>query len=1177
MQYHPDTQRHSGSATDLANHARCSHLTQLTRAREVAIHEGREQRPDVEDSLVIRKGREFEATTVAARRAEVHARGGRFVDLSELPRAERSDARDAAMRDGVELIAQAPLRAGTIFGYADLLQRVDDAAAPGGTLATVHRYEPVEIKFARTVQPAHLLQASAYADALATLQGELPARMHVITGDGRAHEHASGEYVDYVRVARERFDAALQLDLEAQLDVVPEPVEHCAGCEFKARCTERWTKVDHLSLVARIRADQRTKLVSHGIETLTQLAHADVDVVTGIGRGSLAQLRTQARLQLEARDRDLPGIEFRVPTPGDLSRRGFALLPEPDPQDMFFDFEGYPFHEEGGLEYLWGWTFLRDDGTPDFDHLWADDVEAETEAFLRFLGEVERRRAASPGMHVFHYAPYEITALSRIARRRPEWMLRLDELLRANVFVDLYAVVRQAMLVGTPSYSIKQLEPLYGVDRAGDDLADGGESIKVYEDYLLTHDADERAKIVAYNKVDCDSTLALRDWLLARRDEALAQGIEWPAPAEPDEDADDDPGAPSDPHADEVLRARLEMIADNESRDEGLRTAARLLSAMPGWGWRIKREFLGDLHGRKHDRDVDDYVREPSAIGDLRFVEDVTPDRIRRNGTVVRRYAFPDQMTLLRVGDYPIAAYDPEVALPVGTIVDIDVDALTLDVKTTKSQQSYLDDMLARTGETPGQLPTSIVGWNDIPHRMLEDVARRVAGQLLTALDAKRDPFAPSEPCAAALSILARHAPRVREGDGPESITTPPDPLEVADVVARLDGSHLVVQGPPGTGKTYTAARLLVALVERGMRVGISSNSHEAIRNVLEGLDEYRAERAGAGSPVTATAAYAAKSPLGFGNDWIHTGTGGGTTLALFEQHECDILAGTAWQFRDPDLRLDAVLVDEAGQLSLLNGTAIAACTSRVVLVGDPQQLPQPTSVAHPHGCDASMLEHVFEGAPVLPPDRATLLSVTRRMHPRISEFISDTYYAGLLTAHAETSAQQVVAPAAPEVPSAGTMLHAVEHHGNRSTSPEEVAAIADLVTRLLQGGRVVPKPGDAERDLVTSDIIVVAPYNAQRRLLAEALPEGVRIGTVDKFQGREAPVAIVSMTASSREELPRGLEFLLDPHRLNVAISRARALSIVVASPALLATSAASLREMRLLNDLVRFARVSA
>ncbi|MCW2920656.1 MAG: nuclease [Thermoleophilia bacterium] len=1177
MRYDLDTRRHSGSATDLANHARCEFLTDRARELAVAIAEGRAER-ETKRSLVIEKGREFEASYVARRRAEVEAADGRFIDCSEVGddlRAHRL-ACEQAMRDGIELIAQAPMRSASLFGYADLLERIADADIASGSLDTVHRYEPVEIKYARSTRPEHLLQASAYADALELLQGVAPREIHVVTGDGARHDFQTSEYVEYFRAARERFVAALETDLPTALERMPEPVAHCAGCDFADVCQARWVEADHLSLVAGIRTDQRGKLHTVGIETLAQLAATELEHVPGIGRATLPRLVTQARLQRDSRDGDAAdtAIAYRRPGDDEPSGRGFAMLPDPHVDDMFFDFEGYPYHERGALEYLWGWTTRSADGELSFDHIWADDPAAEAAAFAAFLDEVEARRERSGGrMHVFHYAPYEITALRRLAKEHPHEMPRLDALLRQGVFVDLYAVVRQAMQVGRPSYSIKQLEPLYGISRAGDDLADGGASIEVYEQWLNDGDSRVRETIIDYNRVDCDSTLALRDWLLEHRDLARTlDGIVWPPALEPDANDDEPSDEPSsEPSETRTLVERLERIAEDEAHGDDVRLAARLLSAMPGWQRRISREFFGDLHGRKHDRHPEDDVTDPNVLADLRLVGVDEAPKGARPGTIERTYRFPDQVHMVEVGH---DAIDPAVVETVGSVRALDVDECTVTIRTSTGQADKLK-AVPRDWQ-----PRSIIGWTEISVFPLEQAAKGVAQQLLDCLDAGRDPFAPGERCAAALSVLARRPTRVTSGGGPELVGDPPDIGRVADLIRRAEGSHVIVQGPPGTGKTYTSARLIAELVESGLRVGISSNSHDAVINVLCGIDKLREERLRDGCPLTLRAAYAlrhgekAPGTFGFGDDWIERPRSTNDAVSMLADGDVQVLAGTAWALAKSEL-LDVLLVDEAGQVSLLHLTAMASGARRVVLVGDPQQLPQPAEVQHPHGCGASALEHLFGDEPVLPHERAVLLPETRRMHPDVCEFISTTYYRGELRSHPSTAIQRVDAAHA-AVPTSGTHLLRVDHVGNRASSPEEVEAIRVLVSQLLDGGRVVPHPDEAERPIQPEDIIVVAPYNAQRRALRRALGDDIAVGTVDKFQGQEAPIAIVSMTASSRDELPRGLEFLLDPHRLNVAISRARALSIVVASPALLATSATSLREMRLLNDLVRFARTS-
>lgn len=1121
MRYHLDTQTWSGSATDLANHARCGHLTQLSRQQAREIAEGSAER-DTATTLVMEKGKAHEAAYVEARRAS-----------------------------GAELETQVWLEAGSLRGYADLLERGANGA-----------WEPHEIKYARSVKPEHVLQALVYADALERRDGQLPELVHVVDGRGERHAYRTSEYFDYYRTARDEFAAALALDLDTELARVPDKVAHCDQCPFAAHCAARREQADHLSLVAWMRREQITKLAAADITTLTQLAQTELEHVPGIGRATLARHKAQARLQLAART--LPAaqtpIEYRQPATDEQPGRGFALLPEPDAADLFFDFEGYPFHEAGGLEYLWGWTHLDDAGAMQFDYLWASDPAEEAIALTRFLDLVHERLARAPGMHVYHYANYEIAALQRLVATHRHEQDRLDQLLRAGVFVDLFAVVRQAMLVGTPSYSIKQLEPIYGVTRDGADLADGGASIEVFERWLMDPDDAVKQTIIDYNRDDTDSTLALRNWLLEHASTAHAQGVEWPVKQHDDEDAPSDEANPeAEPEGLEPgVVEQLEAVADDEQRASDVRRVARLLSGMPGWDWRSRRQFFAELHARKHEREAEDYLDEPAALAGLAFVG----EEPRPRGTMLRTYEFAPQVTIVSVGQI---ALDALTVNEVGEIVELDYDLHRITIKTTKGVQKRLDD----SGYIG--LPTEIVGWSKISVTPLEKAAKHVAGVLLEALDAGRDPFAPGAPHASALSILAGHATRAVSGTGPEALDQPPTPEQLVDLVQRAAGSHVIVQGPPGTGKTYTSARVIAGLVAAGLRVGISSNSHDAVINILAGLDE------AFDGAVPFRVAYplrtgeAAPGELEFGAGWLMRPAKNAGGAALANDGAVDVLAGTAWAFASfPDI--DVMLVDEAGQVSLLHATAMAGAARRsVVLVGDPQQLPQPASVTHPEGLEASVLDHLFAGEKVLARERAALLNVTRRMHPRVTEFIGPTYYEGMLTSHVDTHVQYV---AAPGLPRAGVHAELVEHTGNRVVSEGEVARIAELVTGMLADGRVVEKAGEAERAIEPRDIIVVAPYNAQRRRLQAALGPQIRVGTVDKFQGQEAPIAILSMTASSREDLPRGLEFLLNPHRLNVAISRARALAIVVTSPALVTTSAASIGEMRLLNDLARICR---
>jgi uncharacterized protein len=372
-------------------------------------------------------------------------------------------------------------------------------------------------------------------------------------------------------------------------------------------------------------------------------------------------------------------------------------------------------------------------------------------------------------------------------------------------------------------------------------------------------------------------------------------------------------------------------------------------------------------------------------------------------------------------------------------------------------------------------------------------------------------------------------------------------------LVRRLDHTTLCIQGPPGSGKTYNAAAVIVALSVGGARIGVSSNSHKAILNVL-GAVSAEAGRQNVQVPIT---------KVGDGGDLQPK------DIAAAVERPGIVVGGTAWAFAKPDLeqRFDYLFVDEAGQVPLANAIAISLAARNVVLIGDQMQLAQPAQGSHPGQSGLSCLHYLLEGHATVPPDRGVLLPVTWRLHPDICQFISDTAYDGRLKPEEHTSRRRVVLSPASVWLRRGTGIHFEElrHEGNTQSSEEEAERIAEVLGDLdrseieADGKRT---PFDREKDL-----LIVAPYNAQVRCLRHRLGDRLRIASVDKFQGQEASVVIVSMCASSLEEAARGSAFLLSPNRLNVAISRAKCLAIVVASATLIRTRPTSVAELELLN----------
>jgi uncharacterized protein len=284
------------------------------------------------------------------------------------------------------------------------------------------------------------------------------------------------------------------------------------------------------------------------------------------------------------------------------------------------------------------------------------------------------------------------------------------------------------------------------------------------------------------------------------------------------------------------------------------------------------------------------------------------------------------------------------------------------------------------------------------------------------------------------------------------------------------------------------------------------------------------------------------------------------------------LVAGTAWLFSKEgfDQALDVLLVDEAGQVSIADALAVGLAARNLVLLGDPQQLPQVVQGTHPEGAAASVLEHLLGEHDTVPPERGLFLEQSRRMHPDVCRFISELAYEQRLDAAPRCEPLRIDSPG---LSGTGLRWLPVEHEGNRQQSTEEAEAIARAIEPLLEGRSPTTREGPADDG---QDILVVAPYNAQVQEILEHVPLGVRVGTVDKFQGQEAPVVFFSMASSSGEDLPRDLSFLFSRNRLNVAISRARALAVLVASPRLLQVRCKAPAEMKLVNGVARFVELT-
>ncbi len=1130
------------SPSDLVAFVECRHRSALDRQVALGLLEPPPE-DDPELAVLRRRGDEHERRELERLRAEGHSvvEIARPLDASPTALAAAEAETVAAMAAGVDVIFQASFFDGRVRAHADFLLRVDEPSTLGPW-----RYDVADTKLARRAKPAALLQLTAYAEQVERIQGVAPTHVEVVTGDGERSRHPTAELAAYHRSVRHRFEAVL--DRPPADDTYPDPVSHCAVCPWAPACEARRRADDHLSLVAGMRGPTAAHLAAAGIDTAAALAATtgDGERVSRVGDAFLARLRHQARLQRRAA---ADGTDRYALLPPPRPGLGLAGLPAPSPGDVFLDLEGDPWAVEGGLEYLWGLVTV-DTGEPTYHAYWGHDPVAERTAFEAVIDLLVERRRRWPDLHVYHYAPYELTACKRLAGRYASRQAELDVLLRSRTFVDLYAVVRHGLRTSLEGYGLKKLEAFYLDGRDGT-VSDGGSSIVVYEEWLETGNQQLLDDIEAYNAVDCRSTLGLRNWLEARRVEVAAMaGTELGRPGPVD-------GTPSaavtEADAFEAeLAARLGtgLPADPATHDAA-QHATWLLAQLVGFHRREQKPEWW-AHFDRLTRTDAQLVDDSEAIGELAY-EGVV-GQVKQSQ--IHRYHFdPAQEHKVRVGDTLV---DPATEATIGTVHAIDSVGGVLDLK----RQGRVDaprSVVPRPPISPGELPRSV-------GRVAEWVAEHGIDQ--------------PGPFRAVRDLLLARPPRLvpsAAGRGHPATDPEADPASRAVALAlALDDGCLAVQGPPGAGKTHTGAELIVALVRAGHTVGISGPSHKAIANLLEAVC-HRADDDG-GRPLRCL--QKADEADQVEHRFVELATNDVVEAALAEDAgaaagpRVDIVTGTTWLFSRPALvgALHTLVIDEAGQLPLANAVAAGAAAHNLVLLGDPQQLRQPGKGTHPLGSDASALSHLLGDQATLRSDLGVFLDRSYRMHPDVCSFVSELAYDGRL--------RSVDACAGIDLEASGTLNGTgvrwvpVDHVGNRTRSDEEVAVVVDLVADLL-GATFVDRHGQ-ERFLTLDDVLVVAPYNAQVNRLTEALPAGARVGTVDRFQGQEAPVVVCSLAASSAADAPRGPSFLLDRHRLNVAVSRAQALAVVVASPALLATRCSSARQVPLVNALCRLVEVA-
>ena len=1059
------------------------------------------------------------------------------IQISKSPNAVQDTI--AAMRSGVDVIYQAALSLLPFKGYADFLVKVEGKSRLGDFY-----YEVWDTKLAKTLKPYVIIQLCCYAEMLEALQGRRPDYVVAALGNGDNQRLRTNDYFYYYQNLKSRFLQAHQNFSEHHL---LNPADSTSYGRWTNYAENMLIQADHLCRIATITRSQIKKLNKAGVNTMQAIVDSDCDSVRGINSDVLTRLKAQAKIQKDSVGKDVPLYQI---LPHEIDKKtGLSLLPLSSSLDIYFDIEGFPL-EDGGLEYLWGVTYFDESRVRQYKDFWAHNKEQEKISFKAFIEWTYDRWLQDPTMHIYHYANYEIAACRKLMGRYGICEHEVDQLLRNEVFVDLYKVVKGSLLLGEPRYSIKNVEHLYR-DKRSTEVGSGGDSVVVYERWREDPDGNswETSKILnairEYNIDDCNSTQELVDWLRLRQKE---HGIVYLGKTEVIEAEVQDEITERIKLRDALLQKAVQL------KDQGDIKNAEVHSLF-AWVLEFHRREKKPMYWRFFDR---------MGLSDKELIDDIDclarckrtnkppykPTARARN--LIYEYAFDSNQEFKGICEkYIILGKERDVGKNINVNV-IKEDSHFDEGLIALQMSQELDEIITL-------IPDENIPVKPIPEAITKQAESFLRGDLVNT---------------AIVDFLMRNIPRITGYQSGQPIVLSHDPslrlLEIVKAVRYLDNSYLAIQGAPGSGKTYTGKHVIAELLKLGKKIAISSNSHKAINHLLINTVKYCKEEGITGYFACTKDTDETLTELGvdiYKNE----------DIASHLQPSC-VIGTTAWGFTRDDLEnaFDYLFIDEAGQVSVANLIAMSRSTKNIILMGDQMQLGQPSQGSHPEDSGLSILDYLLHKTPTIDESKGIFLGTTYRMHSAVNRFISDAIYEGKLKSVLDNDLQCIKVPDGYQGilnKEAGIIPVPVFHEGNTQASEEEVEKIVLLARQLI--GRVFTAKNGVDRLIDWSDMLFVAPYNHQVNKLKSALGKQAKVGSVDKFQGQEAPIVFLSMCASDANESARGMKFLFDKNRINVAVSRAQCMAIVVYSPSLLETAASNIEQLEKVNLFCRLVQV--
>lgn len=1030
-----------------------------------------------------------------------------YIDLDADPENidENIDETMEAMEDGVEIIFQAHLRSNDFMGIADVLLKQEGESNFGDYYYTVK-----DIKRSQVSKSKFIIQVCGYCDLLEQIQGVRPKKAYILLGNGQEEEFNVDDYYSYYLTIKNKF-IKFQKDFKEEDNILPDINENHWYWDDYA--FEQLELAEDISLIANIEKSDIKDLRENKINKLSDFENLSYTQLKdpSFSEETFSRLKKQALIQKE-NNRAYEVLPHDIEDP-----KGLLQIDTYNERDIYLDVQFTENFGKEGFIFFYNLYYLKDNK---WHHKTYDSftVKNEEKTFKMALGFV--RDFIGKKGKVYHYGSNTYERLLEIAAKYDTFLPFIETLYFSHKFVDLEKILKQSVVLNTHEFSLENISQLIGFDYKEVEKESSLFSVKNF----------------GVIKTNIDRANTFFQGLTLQKMKALKNLHEWFIKVQANENI-------------EYVNYENNYIEDLEDEDEklvlqGKNTYDQKKYQSASQEEKVKTLILQLLKFHRHEskpaliekqelfsQNESAWKKHPRCLSSLSLqkVSDIDES--------ILYYKFNNRdETKIKLGDQVTLYQNKKLK---GEVVGLTPEKSEIIIKYSKN----------KIDKVKKYKKISIIQDNFLPIAGLESHLR----SMVDVEEMDDLPYFGLNKCI--YDFFMRKYPDVNGVMKSKDLYDPSKELipQAIKTVNEMNETCLIFQGPPGAGKTYTSSNIIMDLVKKGKRVGISSNSHKAINNVLIKLKELD------------PSLNLIKLNSNKEDDLVEVGIDN-PSKKEFDQNKksYQIIGGTVFKFAKSEMNnyFDYLFIDEAGQVSLANLMAMSSSCSNLVLIGDQMQLEQPIQAIHPGESGKSALEYYLKDYKTIPENYGYFLPETRRMNAELTQIISKYFYENKLKAHESSHERKVVFNNKGIInKEKGLQFVSVNHKDNIQYSVEEVSKIREIVDYLLT--QEINIDGEVKQ-ITMDDIIMVSPYNMQVSKLKKEFKKG-KIGSVDLFQGQEAPIVIISLASSSSGG--RGIEFLLNENRINVALSRGKALAIIVASEEILTSDVDKLEELKLLN----------